>query len=61
MSSFNCYFLSCIQVSQETNKMVSDIPISFRIFQFVVTHIVKGFSVVKEAGFSFFLNPLLFL
>ena len=60
MSSFNCYFLSCIQVSQETNKMVSDIPISFRIFQFVVTHIVKGFSVVKEAGFFFFLIPCFF-
>ena len=27
----------------------SGIPISFRIFQFVVIHTVKGFSVVNEA------------
>ena len=38
----------------------SDIPISWRIFQFVVIHTVKGFSIVNEADvfleFSCFFN-----
>ena len=41
----------------------SVVPISLRIFQFVVIHIVKGFSVVNEMevdGFFFFLNSLTF-
>ena len=46
MSSFNCCFLTCIQVSQEAGW--SSFPISLRIFQFVVMHTVKGFSVVNE-------------
>ena len=39
--------------------------ISFRIFQFVVIHTVKGFSVVNEAEVDLFIYlfeiPLLFL
>ena len=60
MSSSNCCFLTCIQVSQRW----SGIPISLRVFlQFVVTHAVKGFSVVNEADvfleFScFFYDPV---
>ena len=38
----------------------SGIPISFRIFQFVVIHTVKGFSVVNEAVDVFTGIPLLF-
>ena len=34
----------------------SSIPISFRIFQFVVIHTVKGFSVVNEAEVDVFLE-----
>ena len=41
--------------------MWSDIPISLRIFQFVVIHAVKGFSVVSEAEVDIFGIPLLFL
>ena len=37
----------------------SGTPISFRIFQFVVIHTVKGFSIVNEAEVDFF-NPLAF-
>ena len=40
MSSSNCCFLTCIQVSQEAGK---NFP------QFVVIHTVKGFGVVNEA------------
>ena len=36
--------------------MWSDIPISFRIFQFVVIHTVKGFGVVNEAEVDVFLE-----
>ena len=39
----------------------SGIPISWRIFQFVVTHTVKGFSVVNEAEVDVFLESLCFL
>ena len=35
---------------------MSGIPISFRIFQFVVIHTVKGFSVVNEAEVDVFLE-----
>jgi len=37
----------CIQVSQEAGWQ-SGIPTSLRIFQFVVTHPVKGFNIVIE-------------
>ena len=36
--------------------MWSGIPISLRIFQFVVIHTVKGFSVVSEAEVDVFLE-----
>ena len=54
MSGSNCCFLTCIQISQETGKVLrrqvrwSGIPISLRIFQFVVIHIVKGFGIVNK-------------
>ena len=62
MSGSNCCFLTFIQVSQETGKVVW-IPSSLRMFQFVVIHTVKGFSVVNEAEnfleFSwFFYDPM---
>ena len=48
MSGSNCCFLTCIQISQEAGK-VAGIPISFRIFQFVMIHTVKGFGIVNKA------------
>ena len=41
--------------------MWSDIPISLRIFQFVVIHTVKGFSVVSEVEVDIFLEFFYFL
>ena len=38
----------------------SCIPISLRIFQFVVIYTVKGFSVVNEAKWMFFWNSFVF-
>ena len=50
-----------MQASQDAGK-VTGIPNSLRIFQFVVIHTVKGFSVVNEADFflkfSFFFYDL---
>ena len=36
--------------------MWSGIPISLRIFQFIVIHTVKGFSIVNEAEVDVFLE-----
>ena len=48
----NCCFLTCIQVSQEAGQLVYFL-ILLRIFQFVVIHMVEGFSIVREADFFF--------
>ena len=36
--------------------MSSGIPVSLRIFQFVVIHTIKGFSAVNEAAVDIFLK-----
>ena len=49
MSSSNCCFLTCIQISQEAGK-VAWYPHLFKNFpQFVLIHTVKGFGVVNKA------------
>ena len=54
LSGSNCCFLTCIQVSQETGKVVW-YSHHFKSFpQFVVIHTVKGLSVVNEAEVDFF-------
>ena len=58
MSSSNCCFLSCTQVSQEAGKVVWYSPLFKNFPQFVVIHIIKGFSVVNET--DFFFNSLAF-
>ena len=55
MSSSNCYFLACIQVSQEAGKVVWYSHL-FKNFKFVVIHTVKGFSVLNEAEVDVFLE-----
>ena len=49
MSSSNCCFLTCIQLSQEAGKMVWYSHLLKNFPQFVVIHTVKGFSVVNKA------------
>ena len=57
MPSSNCCFLTCIQVSQEAGiPLKMGIPISFRIFQFVVIHIVKCFGEVDKAEVDVYLE-----
>ena len=56
MSSSNCCFLTCIQISQEAGQVVwySHLFQNFR--QFVDIHTVKGFGVVNKAEVDVFLE-----
>ena len=55
MSGSNCCFLTCIQTSQETGKVVCYSHL-LKNFQFVVIHTVKGFGIVNEAEVYVFLE-----
>ena len=54
MSSSNCCFLTCIQISQEAGKVYSHLLKNFP--QFVVIHTVKGFGTVNKAEVDVFLE-----
>ena len=56
MSTSNCCFLTCIQVSQEAGKVVWYSNLFKNFLQFVIIHTVKGFSVVNEAEVDVFLE-----
>ena len=49
MSSFNCSFLTCIQVLQEAGKVVWYSHLLKNFPQFVMIYAIKGFSTVNEA------------
>ena len=55
MSSSNCCFLTCIQISQEVcmvwySQLLKNFP------QFIVIHTVKGFGIVNKAEIYVFLE-----
>ena len=56
MSSSNCCFLTCIQVSQEAGQVVWYSHLLKNFPQFIVIHIVKGFGVVNKAEIDVFLE-----
>ena len=56
MSSSNCYFLTCIQISQEAGQVVWYSHLFQNFPQFLVIHTVKWFSVVHEAEVDVFLE-----
>ena len=56
MSSSNCCFLTCIQVSEEAGQMVWYSHLFQNFPQFVVMHTVKGFGVVNKAEIDVFLE-----
>ena len=56
MSSSNCCFLTCIQVSQEAGKVVWYFHVFKNFPQFVVIYTIKGFSIVNEAEVDVFLE-----
>ena len=49
MSSSNCCFLTCIQISQEVGQVVWYCHVFQNFPQFIVIHTVKGFCIVKKA------------
>ena len=56
MSSSNCCFLTCIQISQEAGQVVWYSCLFKNFPQFVVIHTVKGFRVVNKAEVDVFLE-----
>ena len=56
MSWSNCCFLTCIQVSQEADKVFWYFLLFKNFPQFVMIHTVKGFIVVDEAEVYVFLE-----
>ena len=56
MSSSNCCFLTCIQISQKAGQVVWYSNLCKNFPQFVVIHTVKGFSVVNKAEVDVFLE-----
>ena len=56
MSSSNCCFLACTQISQEAGKMIWYSHFFKSFSQFVVIHTLKGFGVVNKAKVDVFLE-----
>ena len=56
MSSSNCCFLTCIQMSQEADKMVWYSHLFKNFPQFVVIYTVKAFGVINKAEVDVFLE-----
>ena len=54
MSSSNCCFLTCIQVSQEACQVVWYAHLFQNFPQFIVIHTVKGFGIVNKAEIDVF-------
>ena len=56
MSSSNCCFLTCIQISQEAGHVVWCCHLLKDFQLFVVIHTVKGFGIVNKAEIDVFLE-----
>ena len=56
MSSSNCCFLTCIQISQEAGQVVWYSHLLKNFPQFIVIHTVKGFGIVNKAEIDVFLE-----
>ena len=56
MSSSNCCFLTCIQISQEAGQVLWYSHLFQNFPQFVVIHTVKGFGIVNKAEIDVFLE-----
>ena len=54
MSSSNCCFLTCIQISQEAEHVVGYSHLFQNFPQLIVIHTVKGFGVVNKAEVDVF-------
>ena len=56
MSSSNCCFLTCVQISQEADQVVWYSHLFQNCPQFIVIHTVKGFGIVNKAEIDVFLE-----
>ena len=56
MSSSNCCFLTCIQISQEAGKVVWYSHLLRNFPQFIVIHTVEGFDIINKAEIDVFLE-----
>ena len=56
MSSSNCCFLTCIQVSQEAGQVVWYPHLFQNSPQFIAIHTVKGFGIVNKVEIDVFLE-----
>ena len=56
MSSSNCCFLTCIQISQEAGQVVWYCYLFQNFPQFIVSHTIKGFGLVNKAEIDVFLE-----
>ena len=56
MSSSNCCFLTCIQISQEGGQVVWYSHSFQNVPQFIVIHTVKGFGIVNKVEIDAFLE-----
>ena len=60
MSSSNCCFLTCIQISKEAGQVVWYSHLFKNFPQFVVIHIVKGIDIVNKSEIDVFLELFCF-
>ena len=60
MSSSNCWFPTCIQISQEAGQVVWYSHLFQSFPQFIVIHTVKGFGIVNKVEIDVFLEPSCF-
>ena len=56
MSSPNCCFLTCIQISQEAGQVVWYSHLFQNFPQLIVIYAVKGFGIVNKAEIDVFLE-----
>ena len=56
MSSSNCCFLTCIQVSQKAGQVVWYSLLLKNFPQFIVIHTVKGFGIINKVEIDVFLE-----
>ena len=61
MTSYNCCFLTCIQISQEAGQVIWYSHLSKDFPEFVVVHTVKDFDIVSKAEVDIFLEFSCFL
>ena len=56
MSSSNCFFLKCLQISQQAGQVVWYSHLLKNFPQFIVVHTVKGFNIVNKTEIDVFLE-----